>query len=333
MSPQPTSALEWDVSQLRVATEAAGVSLWAWDVDTDVFTMDDRAHILWGIPNSGVTTFEELSSRIHPEDLDKVRASFAATRDMVGAYETDFRILHGDEVRWISARGRGDDQGIVGRVMFGIFLDVSVRRLAEEAREMIAGEMNHRIKNLFSLAAALTAISARSTLNKEEMAHDLRQRLISLSAAHDLVHTGVSKQRKAVLLGELLGARFQPYTAGAPNADRIRVTAPDLLIGEASTTTLALVVHELATNSIKYGALSSPIGVVEVSCVEESGDVVFVWKETGGPPIVTPVKQTGFGSKLVTQSVSGQLGGSIEAEWPSEGAVVTLRAKKSRLGA
>jgi two-component sensor histidine kinase len=134
-------------------------------------------------------------------------------------------------------------------------------------------------------------------------------------------------------LGELLGALFNPYTAGATNADRIRITVPDLLIGEASTTTLALVVHELATNSIKYGALSSPTGVVEVSCLEESGDVVFVWKETGGPPIVTPVNQTGFGSKLVTQSVSGQLGGSIEAEWPSEGAVVTLRAKKSRLGA
>ena len=278
-------------------------------------------------------TFEELSSRIHPEDLDKVRASFAATRDMVGAYETDFRILHGEEVRWISARGRGDDQGIGGRVMFGIFLDVSVRRLAEEAREMIADEMNHRIKNLFSLAAVLTAISARSTLTKEEMAHDLMQRLIALSAAHDLVRTGVSKQRKAVVLGELLGALFNPYTAGATNADRIRMNVPDLLIGEASTTTLALVVHELATNSIKYGALSSPTGVVEVSCAEESGDVVFVWKETGGPPIVTPVKQTGFGSKLVTQSVSGQLGGSIEAEWPSEGAVVTLRAKKSRLGA
>ena len=62
-------------------------------------------------------------------------------------------------------------------------------------------------------------------------------------------------------------------------------------------------------------------------------EVVFVWKETGGPPIVTSVKQIGFGSKLVTQSVSGQLGGSIEAQWPLEGAVVTLRAKKSRLGA
>ena len=84
-----------------------------------------------------------------------VRAAFAATRQILGAYETDFRILLGDEIRWISARGRGDDQGIVGRVMFGIFLDVTVRKRAEESREMIAQEMSHRIKNLFSIAAAL----------------------------------------------------------------------------------------------------------------------------------------------------------------------------------
>ena len=108
---------------------------------------------------------------------------------------------------------------------------------------------------------------------------------------------------------------------------------PDLLVGESSATTLALIIHELATNSIKYGALSTPTGVLEVSCAEQSGQVVLVWKETGGPPIVAPAKRIGFGSKLVSQSVSGQLGGSIDYEWLSEGAIITLRVSKSRLGA
>ena len=331
MSPQRTSALDWDVWQLRVATEAAGVALWSWNVDTDVFTMDDRAHRLWGIPKSGTITFEELSSRIHPEDLDKVRASFAATREVVGAYETDFRILYGDQIRWISARGRGDDQGIVGRVMFGIFIDVSVRKLVEEAREMIAEEMNHRIKNLFSIAAALTVISSRSTSTKGQMAHDLTQRLISLSAAHNLVRPGLNEQRRATLLGDLLGALLKPYTDGASEAGRVRFEVPDLLVGEFSATTLALIIHELATNSIKYGALSTPTGVLEVSCAEQSDQVVLVWKETGGPPIVVaPAKRIGFGSKLVSQSVSDQLGGSIDFEWHPEGAIITLRLSKIR---
>ena len=333
MSPQRTSVLEWDVSQLRVASEAAGVALWSWDVDTDVLTMDDRAYDLWGVHNLGAITFKELSSRIHPEDLDKVRASFAATREIVGAYETDFRILHGDQVRWISSRGRGDDQGIVGRVMFGIFIDVSVRKQAEEAHEMIAGEMNHRIKNLFSIAAALTGLAARSTSTKEQMAEDLSLRLTALSAAHDLVRTDSAAQRRAAHLGDLLGVLLRPYSDDTDDANRVRVAAPDLLVGESAATALALIIHELATNSIKYGALSSPTGALEISCTEQNGEVVFVWKETGGPPIAAPAKRTGFGSKLVTRSISGQLGGSIDAEWPSEGVIITLRASKARLGA
>src|SRR5579859_900719 len=100
------TGLVWDAVKLRTATEAAGVALWSWNVDTDRLEMDDRGHVLWGVPNTGTITFETLSARIHPEDLDRVSAAFAATRDISGGYETDFRILHGDKVRWISARGR-----------------------------------------------------------------------------------------------------------------------------------------------------------------------------------------------------------------------------------
>ena len=333
MSPQKTSALEWDVRQLRIANEAAGVALWSWNVDTDRFTMDDRAYDLWGIEKADTVTFEELSSRIHPEDLDKVRASFAATRDIVGAYETDFRILHGDQVRWISARGRGDDQGIVGRVMFGIFLDVSVRKLAEEMRELITGEMNHRIKNLFAVAAALTSISSRSTSTKEDMVHDLTQRLTALSAAHDLVRSDLIAQRKAVQLTELLDALLKPYATESAHEGRVRVSAPSLLVGESSATALARIVHELATNSIKYGALSAVAGVLEVTCREVGDDVVLLWKETGGPRATAPGTRKGFGSKLVMRSVSDTLGGTLDIQWPPEGAQIALRVSRARLGA
>ncbi len=333
MSPQRTNALEWDLWQLRIANEAAGVALWSWNVDTDLLTMDQRACELWGVPSTGKTTFEELSSRIHPEDLDRVRASFAATREISGTYETDFRIMDGDQIRWISARGRGDEGGIIGRVTFGIFMDVSMRKLAEEAREMITHEMNHRIKNLFSVAAALTAIAARSTSTKEELAHDLTQRLTALSAAHDLVRPDFNEQRKATLLGDLLDVLLKPYAEESSHTDRVRVTAPPVLVGETSATALALIVHELATNSIKYGALSSKSGALDVSCADENEEIILVWKETGGPPIAAPAERTGFGSRLVARSVSGQLGGSIDVQWPSQGVLITLRVSEARLGA
>ena len=112
--------------------EAACVALWSWNVDDNTFEMDARAFELWGVPWSNAVRFDELSAHIHPADRDRVRAAFVATRSVAGSYEIDFRIIIEDEVRWISARGQGADAGIVDRQMFGVFLDVTGRKQAEE---------------------------------------------------------------------------------------------------------------------------------------------------------------------------------------------------------
>jgi two-component sensor histidine kinase len=327
------TGLVWDVRKLRSATEAAGIALWSWNVDTDQLELDERGYLLWGVPNTGTITFETLSARIHPEDLDRVRAAFAATRDILGDYETDFRILHGGKVRWISARGRGDDQGIVGRIMYGVFIDVTERKKAEEAREMLAGEMNHRVKNILAIISALTTISSRSTTTKDEMVKDLRQRIVALSKAHDMVRPDHNQQQKAAPLGDLLATLLEPYSNTHSNSERVRISTPKVLVGEKSATSLALVVHELATNSIKYGALSSAKGTLEINCSAEGGGVVIIWTENGGPPTSKPSGRSGFGTRLVVSSLADQLGGTISASWPPTGAIITLRMSEARLGA
>jgi two-component sensor histidine kinase len=331
LSWEGSSALVWDAERLRIATDAAGVALWSWNVDTDEIAMDERAHGLWGVPRNGPVTFEDLSARIHPEDRNRVRAAFTATRKALGTYDLDFRILLGDEIRWVSARGQGADLGIVGRVMFGVFLDVTERKRTEEVREMLAGEMSHRIKNLFAIASALTAIAARSAATTTEMARDLTQRLTALGRAHDLVRPIPGQEEKAALLGDLIAVLLAPYDHKGAVGDRIHVSVPDVHVGEATATTLALVVHELATNSIKYGALSVAAGALDVSCTDDNGEVVIIWTERGGPPVVAPTGPEGFGSRLVAQSISGQLGGSIAFAWPTEGVIATLRMSKARL--
>ena len=115
----------------------------------------------------------DLSSHIHPADCDRVKAAFAATRAIIGAYEIDFRIMVGEEVRWVSARGQGNDADIVGRIMYGIFLDVTGRKQAEGGHELLAGEMSHRVKNLLAIASGLTAITSRSAKTTAEMAKEL----------------------------------------------------------------------------------------------------------------------------------------------------------------
>ncbi len=325
-----TAPAAWDANRLRIATDAAGVALWSWNVESDVVSMDERAHGLWGLP-IGPVTFEDLSARIHPEDLDRVRATFASTRDIIGVYEVDFRILDGKEVRWISARGRGDEQGIVGPLMFGVFLDVNERRKAEGAREMVAGEMVHRVKNLFSIATALTVISERSTSTSEEMSRDLRLRLTALNRAHDLVHPIPQGSKRASHLGELLAILLAPYAGESLADNRVRVAMPAMLVGESAATTMALVVHELATNSIKYGALSTNTGTLDVSCEVDGSDVVITWTERGGPKMAPPNGKAGYGSRLILNAVVGQLGGAIAFEWQPEGLVVILRTSRARM--
>ena len=321
----------WQAEHLRMAVEAAGVALWAWNVDDDRFTMDERGFELWGLPWRGKVTFEALSEHIHPADRDRVRAAFAATRAVLGPYETDFRIIAGEEIRWIAARGQGEDVGIVGRTMFGIFLDVTGRKQAEEGHELLAGEMSHRVKNLLAIAAGLTSITSRTTSSTQDMARELIQRLTALGRAHDLVRPLPDGQGSAALLGDLLSVLLAPYDDLGAFSGRIRVAVERMGVGEAAAASLAMVVHELATNSLKYGALSSETGTLDVSTRSDGDDLSLIWLERGGPPVEAPPATEGFGSKLVHRSIARQLGGSIAHDWSEAGLVVTVTLNRARL--
>ena len=326
--PQPHA---WHSDHLRLAVTAAGVALWAWDVDTDSFTMDERGFELWGLAWRPTVTFEQLSEHIHPADRDRVRSAFAATRAVLGSYETDFRILVGDEVRWIAARGQGEDVGMVGRTMFGIFLDVTGRKQAEEAHELLAGEMSHRVKNLLTIATALTTITSQSSSTTHDMAAELTMRLTALGRAHDLVRPVPGRSENGALLGDLLTVLLAPYDNLGAFSGRIRVSVERMGVGEQSATSLALIIHELATNSMKYGSLSEPTATLDVSTISEGNEIVLKWVERGGPPVDAPDDRAGFGSMLVKRSVTGQLAGSIDYEWADEGMIATLRIDRSRL--
>ncbi|WP_404710413.1 sensor histidine kinase [Sphingomonas sp. MMS24-J13] len=324
-------AHEWQPDHLRLAVAAAGVALWAWNVDSDGFTMDRQGFELWGLPWRDSVTFEELSAHIHPADRDRVRAGFQATRAMLGPYETDFRIMIGDEIRWVSARGQGADVGIVGRTMFGIFLDVTGRKQAEEGHELLAGEMGHRVKNLLAIASGLATISSRSATTIEGLVKELTDRLSALGRAHDVVRPIPNDQGNAALLGDLIAVLLAPYDDLGAFKGRLRVAVERTGVGHASATGLALVLHELATNSMKYGALSSPTGTLDISSSAEGDDVLLTWLERGGPEVKSPGEAAGFGSKLVRRTVGGQLRGAIDYDWNESGLIVTLRMNRLRL--
>ena len=331
MSSTMPSTPEWDHDDLRRAVNAAGVAMWQWNVDTDGFAMDLRGYQLWDVPPSDDLSFELLSEKIHPADRNRVREAFSATRSVAGSYEIDFRTLIGADVRWISARGQGSDVGIVRRSMTGIFIDITDRKQAEEGHELLAGEMSHRVKNLLAIASALTKITMRSSTSIEDMSKQLTRRLMALGRAHDLVRPLPGGQGNAALLGDLFTVLLSPYDDEGAFAGRIRVAVPRMGIGEAAATNLALIMHELATNSVKYGALSVDTGTLDISGSLAGDDVQINWTEHGGPEVTAPVSGDSYGSKLIRQTIEQQLGGSMHYDWTETGLIVTILFKVARL--
>lgn len=321
----------WGEDALRRAVAAAGIALWEWNVDTDAFFMDERGFELWDVSSVEALTFEHLSAKIHPADRDRVRAAFFATRAVVGPYEIDFRTLVGSEVRWISARGRGSDEDIVKRAMVGVFLDVTGRKQAEESSELLAGEMSHRVKNLLTIASSLARITSRSSSSIDDMLAQLTNRLTALGRAHDLVRPLPGNEGGAALLGDIFTVLLAPYDDQGAFAGRVRISVPRMGIGERAAGSLALVVHELATNSLKYGSLSSNEGVLDVSGSVADQFVTLTWTEHGGPEIATLSETQGYGSRLLRSTVEGALGGSLTYDWLKTGVTVVLELNSELL--
>jgi two-component sensor histidine kinase len=215
--------------------------------------------------------------------------------------------------------------------MFGVFLDATGRKQAEESNELLSGEMSHRVRNLLALASVFTTKTRRSAPSTEDVARDLSHKLAELGRAQDLARPVPGDADPGALLGDLLAIILAPYDDMGAFSGRIRISVPRMSVGERAATTLALVIHELATNSMKHGALSCETGTLDVSCAPNDAETVIVWTERGGPPVAPPTGAEGSGTKLVNRSMSSELGGSIEYDWSREGLIVKAKIEKSRL--
>jgi len=102
-------------------------------------------------------------------------------------------------------------------------------------------------------------------------------------------------------------------------------------VGETAATSLALIIHELSTNSLKYGSLSAGAGTLDISSSSQDGKMSLIWMEQGGPPVTSSRERTGFGSKLIDRTVSRELGGSIDYDWSNGGLTATIRLTRQKL--
>ena len=192
----------------------------------------------------------------------------------------------------------------------------------EEARDradLLARELNHRVKNLFAVVMAIISMTARRESDAKVAGEKMRERVNALARAHQL--TLDQDGGRAVSLGSLVENVLAPYLS-----DRLRyeTDGPEVRLIPRYATPIGLALHEMATNAVKYGAWCQESGgVISVRwTVEEEDDlqkIALVWRESGGPPVTAPSEDgKGFGSQLVLQSLR-QIGGQFEGTWPEKG--------------
>ena len=205
-----------------------------------------------------------------------------------------------------------------------ILRDITERKRAHEQQNLLLREMSHRVKNLFSVASGLVTLSARSARTSTEMAEALRERLGALALAHGLTRSGLIAEEKdghGTTLHSLVQTILSPYVDGR---ECVEVSCPDVFVGPNAVTGVAMVLHEFATNAVKYGALSRQEGFITIDGAVADGNLVLKWEEHDGPRVSGSPDHEGFGGMLANRTIRGQFGGEVAYVWNPEGLVIRL---------
>ena len=316
-----------------LASRIAGFVTWEIDAETLEIVYDTGLASMFGVaPGDTAECVADFASHIHPDDHDTVLAALEAAKIPEGRYFAEFRV-GGQEAGWRWLRGSGEGvRTSEGVRIIGFNVDITELRQADETRQLLLQELDHRLKNLFTVASGMVNMTARAASTPAEMAVALNGRLMAMARAHDLLRSVVTArlgQGESASLQDLVRVVLEPHLP--LERERIRVTGPALQVGPKAATSLGLVLHEFATNAAKYGALLSAEGELEVAWSARGDHLALSWQEMGGPAVEGPPSRKGFGSQLARLGVTGQLGGSLHYDWRPSGVVLHLEIPLEQL--
>ena len=314
-----------DSERLRSFALAAGrMGSWEWDAATGESTWDEGQCRIFGVdPKSFSVRLDALRPLIHPEDWLPLIRGWKNLLSDAQTFQTEFRVMRPNgEMRWCigSAAASTGPDGRITRVS-GVIIDITDRKEAEERQSLLAREVDHRARNALAVVQAIIRLTRAKTVDAYVEA--VEGRIRALSRAHMLLSHA---RWQGADLGRLVDEELGPYRTG--EAGRIAVTGPDLVLHPATAQTLALALHELATNAAKHGALSSSAGRVQFAWELKAGSLVLFWKESGGPPVKAPASQ-GYGTRVISASIERQLGGRAAFDWRQEGLQCVMSIPRS----
>jgi PAS domain S-box-containing protein len=286
------------------------------DMGRKITTWNDAAARLYGYTSDEVIG-QPIAILIPPDRHDEHRT-------IRGRIERGERIQNYETVRQRKDRSLVDVSLTIspvrnaeGKVVGGssIVRDITERKRAEAREKLLMAELDHRVKNMLSRVDMVATSSRNGSSSIDEYTQSMKGRIQSMAAAHDLLS---QKGWNAVGLEALVRSQLAPYMAAAD----IAVCGTELMLTPAATQAMGMVLHELVTNAVKYGALSLPTGRVTVSWDRKpnghTANLVFAWREFGGPPIAVKAK-SGYGTQLIRGLVPHELGGTVDLEFATEG--------------
>jgi PAS domain S-box-containing protein len=312
--------------RLRSTYEHAFTSIAEVDAGGRFLRVNEQLSIITGYSRDELLerTFIDIT---HPEDrepdLDQFRRQMAGEID---AYALEKRYVRKDgHSVWIElSASRVDD--VDGRPLYGIRVarDITERKRAEEHQRLLINELNHRVKNTLTTVQSIIFQTLRNAPTAEDAQTALASRLIALSKAHDVL---TRESWEAASLHQIVSEAMEPFRAHGEN--RIQFAGPQIRLPPSMALAVAMALQELATNAVKYGALSNEAGEVGIRWrVDETDSPAHLhlrWEESGGPP-VRPPNRRGFGTRLIERSLAGDLHGEAKIEFASTGLVCTITA-------
>ncbi|GAO40956.1 putative two-component hybrid sensor and regulator [Sphingomonas changbaiensis NBRC 104936] len=323
------AAMRESEARLQIAIEVGSLATWDWNLKSGQVTWNEMHFRMLGYePGEIEPSYEAWAGRIHPDDLPAAEAALNAAREGRSDYEHQFRTLLPDgTIRWCAARGRYfyDAEGRDMR-MIGVMEDMTERRRAEETQRVLVGELQHRTRNLLAIARSIAQQTIRSSPSLEEFGQVYSDRLSALSRVQGLLSKG---DGFTVTLGELIRGEIEAHGGSLGNG-KVTIDGPELALSSREVQVLTLVLHELATNAVKYGALGKPDGKLSISwsVARANGQAAanIEWVETGVDLDVHAANgKRGFGRDLIERAVPYDLGAKTSFAFRQDGLWCELR--------
>ena len=307
-------ALRDEQERWNLAAHVGRFGQWHLDLVTNAVDFSASCKANFGLGPEEQASSERIYTLIHPDDREQVTARLRQAMAERNAYEVEYRVIWPDgSLHWINARGTASyaPDGTPLK-MVGVTLDITERKRTEEYMRMLVAELDHRVKNTLATVNAVVSHTQQARQSVPDFAAALEGRLRSMAATHELLS---AHWWQGVPLSELVRRELAPYAA----RNNAEVSGPEVVLRAEAGQAMAMVLHELATNAAKYGALSTKNGCVSVQWGRRLNGcpprLVLEWREIGGPPVVTP----GYGTSTIRDLIPYEFGGTVDLVFAPEG--------------